>query len=69
MIARRLPAVASAKAGLPAPNELRLASRARQTGRKRASGFMERLQQLFEIFLRERTYIQNVTPKTLDWSR
>ena len=28
---------------------------------------MDRLDQLFQQFLRERTYIQNVTPKTLDW--
>ena len=28
---------------------------------------MDRRQQLFEQFLRERTYIQNVTPKTLNW--
>jgi hypothetical protein len=28
---------------------------------------MNRLDQLFQQFLRERTYISNVTPKTLTW--
>jgi hypothetical protein len=28
---------------------------------------MDRLQQLFDQFLRERIYLHNVTPKTRDW--
>jgi len=30
---------------------------------------MDRLDQLFQQFLRERTYITSVTPDTLDWYR